>query len=160
MSSQDHKQKLWNYIKDIKTGMLVTEDGDDIHARPMHVVQDDYDGTLWFFTKAASEKVEEVQKDRRVCVTFCDMDKDIHISLSGRARLNRDQDKINKFWNPVVSAWFPEGKEDPNCTLLEVKIHKGEHWDSDSNPISFLYEITKANIQDEYPDMGENQKFG
>ena len=160
MSSQEHKQKIWNYIKDIKTAMVVTDNNGYLHARPMHVVQDDYDGTFWFFTKAKSDKVDEVQKDSAVCLTFCNIKDDVHISLSGHARLSRDQAKIDEMWNPVVAAWFPEGKEDPNCALLEVKINKGEHWDSDSNPITFFYEIAKANVNNDTPDMGENQKFG
>ena len=160
MSSPEHKQKIWNYIKDIKTAMMITEDGDDLHGRPMTLVQDAYDGTIWFFTKADSEKVEEIHHNRKVCLTFCDHDNDVHVSLSGKAKLTRDKKLIDKYWNKVVSAWFPEGKDDPSCALLEVKISKGEHWDADGNPLSFLYEITKANLTDEEPDLGENQKFG
>jgi hypothetical protein len=44
--------------------------------------------------------------------------------------------------------------------LLEIKISKGEHWESTGNPIKFLYEVSKANMTDEKPELGENQKFG
>ncbi|MFC3285965.1 hypothetical protein [Litchfieldella rifensis] len=41
----------------VMVGMLVTLDDEMPRARPMHLVQDEYDGTLWFFTpRAAGEQ--------------------------------------------------------------------------------------------------------
>jgi general stress protein 26 len=160
MSSPEHKAKIWNLIKDIKVGMLVTEQDGFMHARPMQLVQDDYDGTLYFYTKAHSGKTEEIKKDHDVCITFADTDKQNYISLTGIANLTHDQNLIDKYWNSVIAAWFPEGKDSDEVAMLAVKINKGEHWDGTSNPVSFFYEIAKANIQDEEPDVGEHQKFG
>lgn len=159
MSSPEHKQKIWNYIKGIKIAMLVTEENGELHARPMTLVQDRYDGTLWFYTRADDAKVDEVERDRAVCLTFSDPAGNVHVSLSGTAKLSRDRSLIEKFWNPVVASWFPEGKHDAACALLEVRIHKGEHWEG-RNPVSFWYEVVKANITGQTPDMGENEKFG
>lgn len=161
MSSKEHKEKIWNYINDIKVGMLVTQDGKDLRARPMHLVQDEYDGTLWFFTKRSAEKVFEVQGDHdqhQVCLTFSD--DGVYVSLSGHAHLNQDQALIDKLWSPFAGAWFEKGREDPDVALLEIKINKGEHWEADENKIVQLYEIAKANLGDGTPDIGENEKFG
>ena len=70
MSSPEHKKKIWEMIKDIKVGMLVTLDDDMPRARPMHLVQDAYDGTLWFYTRRSAEKVTETDLDHDVCLTF------------------------------------------------------------------------------------------
>ena len=70
MSSPEHKEQIWNLIKDVKVGMLATEDQGDMHARPMHLVQKDYDGTIWFFTRRDAEKVDELKSGRNVCLTF------------------------------------------------------------------------------------------
>lgn len=160
MSSQEHKQKIWNYIKDIKVGMLVTQDGSDLRARPMHLVQDDYDNKIWFYTKRSADKVFEAAGNHSVCLTFCDHDDGIHVSLSGHARLTQDKDLIDKFWSPFTAAWFEEGRDDPEVALLEIKIEKGEHWEADDNKVLQLYEIAKANVTDSTPDIGENEKFG
>lgn len=157
MSSQEHKQKIWGFIKDIKIGMLTTQDGKELRARPMHIVQDDYDGTLWFFTKASAHKVDETQDKHQVCVTFTD--NDVQVSLSGYAVLSRDQNLIDEFWNPYAEAWFEGGKNDPDVALLEIKITQGEHWKEESK-IKELYEVAKANLTNsKTPDMGENEKF-
>lgn len=160
MGSPEHKAKIWNMIKDIKVGMLTTQIGDDLHARPMHLVQDEYTGHLFLFTNLSSEKSFEVDNDRSVCITFSDIKNETYVSLSGHARLSTNRDLINKFWNPFVSAWFPEGKESPDVGLIDIHVRAGEHWDGTSSKLLQLFEITKANIADQRPDMGENEKFG
>ena len=61
MSTPEHKEKIWNLIKDIKTGMLVTQDSHmGIKARPMQLVQEEYDGKLWFFADLGTKKAQEI----------------------------------------------------------------------------------------------------
>jgi general stress protein 26 len=161
MSSPEQKEKIWSFIKDIKVGMLTEHDGQDLRSRPMHLVQDDYDGTIWFFIKHDNGRVyAHQQKNKQVCLSFCDHENNVHVSLSGETSLCLDKELIERLWSPFAAAWFPEGKDDPNLALLEIKIHKGEYWDSKSNMFAQLYEIAKANLTDEKPDMGENKKFG
>ncbi len=77
MSSPEYKQKIWNLIKDIKVGMLVskeTNENDRMRARPMSLVQDEYEGTLYFYTSKHHEKVHEIQGDRDICITFSDLE--------------------------------------------------------------------------------------
>ena len=151
MSSPEHKQKIWNYIKDIKVGMLTTMHDNELRARPMHIAQDEYDGTIWFYTNIHSEKVFELENDRHICLTFEDPNDETYVSLTGTARLSQNQEIIDKYWNPFVAAWFPEGKDGGNVALIEIKIKKGEHWDATSSSAIQLFEFAKANIKDEYP---------
>ena len=160
MSSPEHKQLIWNLINDVGVGMLTTQDGDDLRARPMKLVQDDYDGRLWFFTKRSAEKVVEAAGEQAVCVTFENPETHVYVSLSGRARLSSDRRLVEKFWNPWAEAWFPGGKADPEVVLLEVEVHKGEHWKNDENLILKLVEYAKANVTAQRPNLGQNQKFG
>jgi general stress protein 26 len=159
MGSPEHKQKIWKMISEIGTGMLVTEDKGILTSRPMQLIQDDYDGTIWFYTRTDSPKVEEVKQDQNVCLSFSSPETKTYVSLTGKARLSKNKDLINKYWNPFVSAWFPEGKDSPNCALLEIKIEHGEHWDSETSKIGYLYEVAKANMTRTTPNVGENQKF-
>ncbi|MGB3465096.1 MAG: pyridoxamine 5'-phosphate oxidase family protein, partial [Cyclobacteriaceae bacterium] len=114
MSSPEHKALIWNLIKDVKVGMLTTvsEDNDgSFHARPMSLVQEAYDGTIYFFTHKNSAKVfEVVTEDREVGLTFSEPSNQVYVSLSGHAKVTQDTELIDKYWNPGVAAWFPEGK--------------------------------------------------
>ena len=160
MSSQVHKEKIWNMIKKIKVGMLTTEIGSNLHARPMHNVQSEYDGKLWFFTNLDSGPAFDINRKQKVGITYQDVSSEVYVSLTGDAKIIRDKTLIDKFWNPFVAAWFPKGKEDPNVALVEIHVSSGEHWDATSSKLLQLFEIAKANITHTLPEMGENEKFG
>lgn len=160
MSSPEHKQKIWKLIKDIKVGMLVTLDDDTPRSRPMHLIQDEYDGRLWFFTRRSAEKISEAKQDSDVSISFADPKEGVYVSMSGKGRLSDNRELIDKYWNSFVGAWFPEGKDDPDVALLEVDIQFGEHWLADENKLFQLFEMAKANIKHEKPNLGENEKFG
>lgn len=160
MSSPEHKQKIWNLISNIKTGMLTTRHGDELRSRPMVLVQDEYDGTLWFYTDLESEKVFELEDDNDVCLSFSDPHEHVYVSLTGKGRGTRDKALIDRYWNPVIAAWFPEGKESPNVGMLEIKVTKGEHWNSDSSKMVKSVKTATAKMKGEKPDLGEHEKFG
>ncbi|MEX2512500.1 MAG: pyridoxamine 5'-phosphate oxidase family protein [Cyclobacteriaceae bacterium] len=164
MSSPEHKELIWNLIKDIKIGMLVThetKDGDSMRARPMSLVQDAYDGTLFFYTSKSDATAFEIEQDGDVCLTFSNPKDNVYVSLTGKAKVTEDKELIDKYWNPWVAAWFENGKNDPDLAMLKVKINKGEHWNSNNNKLIQLFEIAKANVvPSSTPNLGENEKFG
>ncbi|REG94466.1 pyridoxamine 5'-phosphate oxidase family protein [Algoriphagus antarcticus] len=162
MSSPEHKQLIWNLIKEIKFGMLVTHDDleEKLRGRPMSLVQDEYDGTIYFFTDRTDAKAYEIKRDRDVCLTFADKDDQTYVSLSGKANLTEDKSLIDRYWNKWVAAWFPKGKDDPTLAMLEIKIQSGEHWKADENKLVQLFKIAKANLTDSEPEMGDHETFG
>ncbi len=159
MSSPEHKQKIWNLISEINVGMLTTWDDGVLRSRPMQLVQEAYDGTLWFFTDAQSAKVDEVQQDRDVGISFADPSTGVYVSLSGTGRINNDPELIKKFWSDQVAVWFPEGDGDKNCALLEVKIHHGEHWKKTAGPVRSFVEHKKAQWFGGTPNISTNEQF-
>jgi len=163
MSSPEHKALIWNLIKEIKVGMLVTEEKqhDGMRARPMQLVQDDYDGTLYFYTSKQSAKAFEIEKEKDVCITFSDHQKSIYVSLTGKAHISEDQALIDRYWSPGVAAWFEGGKDNEDLAILKLKVERGEHWDSNENKLFQLFEVAKANLmEDSTPNIGEHEKFG
>ncbi|EKE82888.1 pyridoxamine 5'-phosphate oxidase family protein [Idiomarina xiamenensis] len=160
MTNAEQQQKIWQLIKQAKVGMLTTLHDGALRARPMQLVQDDYDGRLWFFTQRSAEKVIETQQDSHVCVSFADRHHDHYVSLSGRARLSNDRQRIEKYWSAFVEAWFSQGIDDPELALLEIDVEFGELWSADDNKALQLYEILKANIKKDDPDIGEHERFG
>ena len=160
MITQEQKNELWSIIEKIKVGMLTTHDGQEYRSRPMHIVQDSFDGSLWFFTDSQSAKVYETQKDRKVCVSFGDTGKNSYVSLSGVANITTDRELKKKFWNPMVGAWFEGDYSSPEVALLEIKVNSAELWETDKNKLSQLFELTKAAMSDDVADLGHNRKYG
>lgn len=154
MTSRLSRDEIWKHLKGAGTIMLTTEGGSGLRSRPMQIVQDEYLGTLYFFTSISSSKVDEVSEEQHVCISGADRDSKAFFSLSGRARVSKDQEMIDKFWHPTVSAWFPKGKDDPECALLEVRVDHVDVWENEENPVLFWYEIVKANLTDSEPDVG------
>jgi general stress protein 26 len=156
----DHAQaeKLWSLIRHAKFAMLVTEDGGHLRGRPMAASQDGFDGTLWFFTRASSHKVSEVQADSRVCVTYAGTSDQDYVSFSGRARLVRDRAEIDQRWSEILKAWFPGGKDDPEVSLLEVTVDQAEYWDSPNSKVVQVFGYVKAAVTGKPPELGENVK--
>lgn len=155
---QDQAEKLWEMIKGMQFAMLTTEDGEHLRARPMAASQDTFDGTLWFFTNASSHKVDEVQADHRVGVTYADPKLQNYVSLSGRATLVQDKAAIDAHWSDILTTWFPNGKDDPDVALLRVDVGQAEYWDAPNSKMVHAYGYLKAKLTGKPPAGGENEK--
>jgi general stress protein 26 len=145
MTQQDEIKKLAELIKDVKIAMLTTVDQDSsLRSRPMATQNTPFDGDLWFFTDGRSSKIDEVQSEERVNISYANPDDSRYVSVSGTARVIRDQKKAKELWNPIYKAWFPEGLEDPNLALLKVSVEKAEYWDTPSGKMVQAIGIVKA----------------
>lgn len=162
MSDKTHSEttkKMWSMMKDIGFAMMTTEDGDSLRARPMVAAQKEFDGSLWFYTRASSHKVDEVQGDQRVGVTYANPSKQDYVSLSGKARLVRDKAAITEHWQEAMRTWFPKGIDDPDIALLRVDITAAEYWDAPNSTMVHAYGYVKAVVTGEPPHPGGNEKL-
>jgi general stress protein 26 len=159
-SQSDDVKKLAKLIKGIKVAMMTTRDDDGtLRARPMQTQEQEFDGTLWFFTQASSHKVDEINHEHQVNVTYSEPSSNHYVSVSGTATLVRDRAKIDELWSPVLKAWFPKGKDDPAVALLKVEVSKAEYWDSPSSTLVKLVGFTKAVLTGQQYWPGENEKL-
>ena len=62
MQHDEALAKLWSMIKDIRVAMMTSWDGEEMHSRPMHGHQKEFSGKLYFFTKLASGKTDEIRR--------------------------------------------------------------------------------------------------
>jgi general stress protein 26 len=153
-------QKLGELIQDIDFAMLTTVDEDGtLRSRPMSTQKTPFNGTLWFFTEAASPKVDEIEQEREVNLGYADPKNQRYVSVSGRARLVRDDAKKRELWSPVYKIYFSSGPEDPNVALLKVDVQKAEYWVSGSNAVGRLIDFAKAMITGDDEQLGENEKL-
>lgn len=154
----DARQKLGELINGIRIAMLTTVDADgSLRSRPMGTQEAEFDGSLWFFTDASSHKVEEIRGDYHVNVSYADADRQTYVSVSGRATLVRDRQTAERYWSPVMKAWFPGGLDDPNLALLRVEVDSAEYWDAPSSTMAHLYSLTKSLLTGERAQPGENE---
>ena len=131
---KDPIKKLRKLIRGAPVAMLTTGAADgSLRSRPMATPDGDFDGELWFFTRYHSPKSEEIQENQKVNVTYASRKNDRYVSVSGRAALVRDAEKVKELWRGALKQWFPEGKKDPELALLKVTVDRAEYWDADEN---------------------------
>jgi len=143
-------QKLESLLKELKAGMLTTVSQDnELHSRPMYLQKFDADtNELWFFAGQNSGKVIEIQKNHHVHLSFADASDGSFLSICGHANVVDDYEMKKQLWGIPLLAWFPQGLEDPNLTLICIKMHSAEYWDS-ANKFAQLFGFTKAILKGE-----------
>ena len=154
-------ETLREKVKDIKIAMFTTQEQDGtLRSRPMGTQDITQQGILYFFTRASSAKVNEVQTQQQVNVSYAKPNDQLYVSVSGTATLLRDRSKMQELWNPIFKAWFPDGLEDPDLALLQVEVDSAEYWDSPSSKVVQLVGFAKAVITGKSADgLGENVKL-
>ncbi|MES2387753.1 MAG: pyridoxamine 5'-phosphate oxidase family protein [Bacteroidota bacterium] len=100
-----------------------------IKARPMTALSIEDDGSIWFMSRAESDKNREISLNPKVELLFA-LGAVTYIKAEGSAEISRDQAMIDKLWSAYSEAWFERGKEDPAVTLIKIKLKEGYYWDS------------------------------
>jgi general stress protein 26 len=135
MSTQANRNegfgRLKELVTDFKVAMLTTvaEDG-SLHSRPMIARPQAADGELWFFTHAHTHKAEDIERRPQVNVSYADPGAERYVSVSGRALVLNDRQKMEELWNPDYATWFSQGLYDRDLQLLRVSVEAAAYWDA------------------------------
>ncbi|MGH8138726.1 MAG: pyridoxamine 5'-phosphate oxidase family protein [Steroidobacteraceae bacterium] len=152
-------QKLAELIAATGVAMLTTEEPDGtLRSRPLATLQMDSEGKLWFFTGLSSGKVGEIDTHRKVNLSYVNIGTQDYVSVSGRARLLRDRDKMRELWTRWVEPWFPDGLDDPDLALLEVTVDDAEYWDVPASKTRRLLGLAQAIGAGNTEQPGEHAK--
>ncbi len=157
---QEQIEKLAELIGDIRICMLTTLDPDGKPwSRPMATQEAEFDGTLWFFTRSDSEKVEHLRRDPAAGVAFAKPSDQEYVTMAGTAAVVDDRRKAEELWNKAYEAWFPEGLDDPHLRLVRVEVDRAEYWDSPSTFVTYAIGLAKAKLAGRPArDVGDNEQ--
>lgn len=134
--AKEDVDRLRDLVKGINVAMMVTIDPEGkLRSRPMATLEFADDGVVWFLTSGTSGKVEEMEKDHRVHLTYASPGLDRYVAISGIASLADDRSKIRSLWSPMFRAWWPKGADDPDLALVRVVVHEVEYWDAPGRPL-------------------------
>lgn len=111
---------------------MLTSRGEDgtLHGRPMSNNGDvEYDGDSWFFARADSRKIGEIEADPSVELAFIDTPNGTWINVEGRATVVRDDvERKRALWQDDLERWFENGPEDPEVVLIKVSAAHIDAW--------------------------------
>jgi general stress protein 26 len=149
------EDRLWREVEKLRFGMLGLVGGAARHFQPMTAYADKAEGALWFYTKTTTDLAREAVGGHDAMFCVMAKDQEFQACIGGTLTPVRDREKIKDHWNAMVAAWFPEGKEDPDLTLLKLDVKDAEVWVSSGGPVKFGWEILKANATGKTPDVGD-----
>ena len=110
-----------------------------LEFRPMSVQHVDAVGNLWFLSARSSTLNRQVSRHPFVQLLFANPAASEYLSLQGRAFASDSQPLREKYWNPLAQAWFKQGINDPELTVVRVQPEQGHYWDSDDGKtVTFL----------------------
>lgn len=156
LTAAEAEKEFWKSLKESNTGLLGL-DQPGYHAQPMTAFREEQTGTIWFFTRDDTDLAKDAGIGGGQSAMFHYGSKDqntwacIHGELSVRGH---DREIIDRYWNPVLAAWYPEGKDDSHLTILRFDADDGRVWVSKGGLIKFAFEIAKANLTKTIPDAG------
>lgn len=148
LKSEEAIKKFKKLVEEINVCMFITNSSsnDHEHTRPMSTAEVEDDGTLWFFTDIRSIKVEEVNKERQVHLTYAHPGKVSYLDVWGTATINTDKQLIKDKWSPVVKAYFPDGVDDPNLALMQVEPTEVYYWEAESGKMIQFFKMAAAAV--------------
>jgi general stress protein 26 len=154
LDDKELEKRLWSEIDKVRFGMLGLTDGRS-HMQPMTAFSDKERRAIWFFTKKSTDLARQTADGHYALFCVLAKDQEFQACIGGELSPDHDRAKIEAFWNPVVSAWFPEGKDDADLTLLKLTPIDAQIWVMRGGPLRFAFEIARANLTHQEPRLGD-----
>ncbi|HEY1752382.1 MAG TPA: pyridoxamine 5'-phosphate oxidase family protein [Caulobacteraceae bacterium] len=138
----DLEHLLWDEIERRQVGMLMLVGGPPQHAQPMTAFVERDRRQLWFFADAEAEQTRNIGVGQPAM--FIWQQHDIQACIGGRLAVRHDRERMDRYWNAVVAAWHPNGRNDPELTLLSLDCEEAQVWVATAGPTRTAWEIAKA----------------
>jgi general stress protein 26 len=164
----DQIEKLYAQIKDIDTAMMVTRRPDGhLRSRAMANQRRAAGADLWFVTSDGAAKLEDIEHDPHVNLSYYRDSNREWVSVSGIATISRDREKIRELYAPDWNVFFPAGDdprhgtaEDPRFVLIGVTVHAAEFLEINKPRPVLLFELVKSWATGTEPDLGKMHAVG
>lgn len=149
------KTEFWDRIETVNAGMLAPEGS----ARwvPMSHHADRADNRLWFITAKGTDITDRLETGPAPCTYLvADNGKGLFAQVTGTLSISQDRVKLEELWGVIVETWFEGGINDPDVRLLSMQVTGGEVWVTPTSGIRFMFNIAKARLTGDDPDMGDH----
>ncbi len=160
LQNQEALKKMKELIEDIRTCMFCTKTSEiPFKTRPMATADVDDEGNIWFISNAESNKNDEIKDDDIIQLIYAKGGDSHFLSVSGKAAIIKDQEKIDEVWNMFAKAWFKDGKKDPKVSLIKVMPDDIYYWDTVHGKMVSLLKIAVSAFSGASMDDGVEGKI-
>ena len=151
-AARGSKEELRALISEFDTAMLVgTEPDGTLRARPMALQREPLDDCdLWFASADDTHKIEEIDRHHQVNICCMRTRDRAYVSLSARARVDRNAAQAQRLWQPSWKLWLGDEKpEDGGIVLVKLEVERAEYWDPEGGRPRVVYVAPDENAGDE-----------
>ena len=160
LSNQDAIKKMKDMAAEIKTCMFCTYDAQQaMQTAPMSANEIEDDGTFWFLSAKDSTRNKDIQANSTTDLIFAQPGKENYLSVHGKSEVVYDRQKIDDLWNPIVKAWFTEGKDDPNISVIKFTPNEAYYWDTKHGKMVSFLKIAVSAVTGKTMDDGIQGKL-
>jgi general stress protein 26 len=151
----DAVKKLQALIKDESICHFVSNLGKTpLSSRPMYTAKVDAGGNIWFFSPKSSEKNTDISMSNEVQLFYSNPSDAEFLSIYGHAFIVTDRKKADELWTPIARAWFKDGVDDPELTLIKVAPVEAYYWDTRNNKVVSMLKILASVVTGVISDDG------
>ncbi len=152
----DTRARFIELARSFRSGMLVTHDGQEMHARPMWIAEVDDNGDVFFVTSMASPKATEIETDPRVSLVLQESSR--YVAARGEARVIKDRSLVERLWREEWRVWFPQGKDQEDLGFIAIELRDAEYWDNSGvQGVKYVMSAAKAYAEGARPRLDKEQ---
>ena len=141
-NDQDNDTRLtkafWKAIDDSPFIMLGLVGVEDDQTRPMTAQvdvpeggDDEVGGPIYFFASKSDGVGHNLTGSARAVAAYADKGHTLFAHVHGTLSASNDRAVIDRLWNPLVAAWYKDGKNDPDLQLLRFETEHATIWEAD-----------------------------
>jgi general stress protein 26 len=157
ISEDDVRDQIWALADEIGVCMFVTWDGERQRARPETARPRPQDNAIYFLVDKRSAADSQIERFPIVTLTFADNSGQRYLTVSGRATVSDNREKIGELFKGTDRAWF-ESKDDPNICLVTVRPDDADLWGANMRHGQESATLV-ASVPDQEPAHGSGQKL-
>jgi general stress protein 26 len=158
--------ELYDLVQDVEVAMFTTRRSDGrLVSRPMATQARSDGADFWFATDRTTDKLDELEANPYVNLSYYNTKSREYVSVSGTARVVDDRDKVRELYRPDWKAWFPGDDEksgtpeDHRIVLIAVDAESVSFLKVDKPRPVVLFEVVRGMVTGKTPDVGEVRRL-
>jgi general stress protein 26 len=125
-----------------------------IETRPMSTQDVAEQGNIWFLSSIKSDKNREISENNSVQLFYSNPGSSEYLSVFGNATIINDRKKIEELWSPFANAWFEDGKNDVDVSLIRLTPQSAYYWDTRNNKMISMLKMFASMLTGNSPKDG------
>ncbi|KAI9316793.1 hypothetical protein BX666DRAFT_1858172 [Dichotomocladium elegans] len=170
-STEKKLEDLYKLLKDHTVCMMTTRCAESgrLVSRAMAPCPPSHDAPadLWFFSNNVTQKFKELDEDPNVNLAYYDNSTTEWVSISGKARVVNDRQKIKELYTPMLKAWFGDLKDgvhdgsqdDPRISLIHVEAETVHYMLKDKTVPVMIWRVAKSMWSGDPPKIASTREL-